>query len=65
MKMKLGELGLQGWHGLTWTEVEIVGETPKKYRIKALRDMRLGGRLRTLRRGYTALVPRHAIRLLP
>jgi hypothetical protein len=55
-------LGLQGWEGLTWQPVEVIGETPKRYRIRAITDTRLAGRYRMLFRGETALVPRSAVR---
>ena len=57
-----GELGLQGWHGLTWTPCMVIGETPKRYRIQAIERMRLAGRCRWLEKGHTALVLKHAIR---
>ena len=60
----IAELGLQGWEGLTWTRVEIIGETPKKYRIRALQRTKLGGRSRWIYAGETALVPKHAIRAI-
>ena len=57
------ELGLNGWHGLIWKEVKIVGETPKRYRIEALTDRtKLAGRSRFINKGETALVPKHALR---
>lgn len=57
-----GELGLQGWHGLTWTPVLVVGETPRRWRIRALERTRLAGRRRYLPAGAEALVPRGAVR---
>ncbi|MBL8605196.1 MAG: hypothetical protein JNK72_24915 [Myxococcales bacterium] len=42
----------------------IVGETPKRYRIRALTRTRLGGRDRWLEAGEEALVPRAAVRQL-
>lgn len=59
--MRTGELGLDGWSGRNWTKVEIVGETPKRYRIRALQDMRLAA-YRFLLNGQEALVPKTAIR---
>ena len=56
------ELGLPGRHGAAWTEVEVIGETPKRIRIRALTDTRLAGRGRVLKAGETALVAAHALR---
>ncbi len=55
-------VGLNGWHGLTWSPVYIVGETPKRYRIRADRELRLAGRHRWLNVGDTVLVPKTAIK---
>ncbi len=60
-----GYLILQGWEGRTETLCEVLEETPKRYRIKALIGMRLGGPGRWLDKGETALVPKRAIVLLP
>lgn len=60
-----GELGLTGWWGRTWTPVIVIGETPKRYRIKAVERMKLAGRCRWLEAGKTTLVPKHAIRPMP
>jgi len=60
--MTVVELGLQGWGGMIWTRVELVGETPKKYRIRAIRRTKLGGRCRWLNAGEITLVPKHSIR---
>lgn len=57
-----GWLGLQGWHGLTWTRVEIVGRTRSRVRIRATERTRLAGRGRWLDAGQTAIVPVGAIR---
>jgi hypothetical protein len=56
-----GMLVLEGWAGRTKTPVEIIGVTPKRYRIRAVTRTRLGGRSRWLDVGDTALVPRHAV----
>ncbi len=60
-----GYLILQGWEGRTETLCEVLEETPKRYRIKALIGMKLAGRSRWLDKGETALVPKRAIVLLP
>lgn len=43
--------------------VVIVGETPKRFRIKAITRTRLPGRGRYLEIGTEALVPRTAVRV--
>ena len=55
-------LCLNGWEGRTETPVEIVGETPKRYRIRANKRIKLAGRNRWLEIGQTALVPKYAVR---
>ena len=55
-------LCLNGWEGRTETSVEIVGETPKRYRIRASKRVKLAGRNRWLEIGKTALVPKYAVR---
>lgn len=60
--MLTGFLCTQGWHGFTKQEVEIIGRTPKKYRIKAIERTRLGGANRWLNSGEITLVPQKAVR---
>ncbi len=60
-----GLLLMDSYAGRTCTPVEIVGETPKRYRIRAIEDTKLAGRNRWLAAGETALVPKHAVRLTP
>lgn len=55
-------LCLNGWEGRTETPVEIVGETPKRYRISASKRVKLAGQNRWLEIGQTALVPKYAVR---
>ncbi len=56
---------LNGWGGLFEQRVQVVGETPTRYRILAGKeDVRLAGRRRYLRAGATGLVPKHAVMLL-
>ncbi len=50
-----------GFHAVP---VIVIGETPTRYRIEAIRPMRLAGRNRSLAAGETALVPRTAVRFL-
>ncbi len=54
-------LRLQGWAGLTEQWVLLVGETPKRYRIRAIETTKLAGRRHWLAAGEEALVPHHAI----
>jgi hypothetical protein len=58
-------LWLDGWAGRSSVPVIVIGETPKRYRIKTLRRTRLGGRNRWLTAGATALVPKRAVTLSP
>lgn len=54
-------LALQGWGGLLLYPVEILGETPKRYRVRLCDDARLpGGRKK--KKGDVVLVPKTAIR---
>lgn len=55
-------LWLNGWGGITKTEVKVVGQTPKRYRIEAIKDRtKLAGRSRFINTGETALVPKRAL----
>jgi hypothetical protein len=60
----VAEIGLTGWHGITWTPVRVVGRSKKKLRIMTLTDepVKLAGRHRWLEPGKTATVPPHALR---
>lgn len=60
---QFGFVLLQGWAGLTKARVQIIGKTPKKYRIRALERTKLGGRDRYIEKGSEALVPQHAVAL--
>ncbi len=57
-------LCLESYAGRTEQVVVVVGETPKRYRIRALEWTRLGGGSRFLRVGDTALVPKYAVRFI-
>lgn len=57
-------LQLDGWEGRTQQPVEIVGQTPKRFRIRAGRRTRLAGR-RYLGPDDEALVPRYAVTVEP
>ena len=54
-------LVLDSWAGRERIPVEIVGETPKKYRVKLLADALLPSR-RHCSAGDVVLVPRSAVR---
>ena len=51
------------WGGRTETLIEIIGETPKRYRIKAITRTKVGGRYRWLEPGETRLVPKTAVKV--
>lgn len=54
-------LCMDGWAGFHKEPVEIVGETPKRYRVRLLADCRLPGRLRFGKKGDVVLVPKYAV----
>lgn len=58
-----GLLCLDGWHGRSEDRVLIVGETPKRYRIRAIEWTRLAGR-RSIEVGQEALVPKRAVKIV-
>lgn len=58
-----GYLMIDGWAGRHDYSVLVVGETPKKYRIKAVMETKL--RRRWLSVGDEAMVPKSAVRLAP
>jgi hypothetical protein len=58
---RTGYLHLNGWAGHRTHQVEVIGETPKRYRIRAITKTKLAGRCRWLQEGEMALVPKHAI----
>ena len=51
-----------GWAGRNEQACIVIGETPKKYRIRAVMRTRMPGRCRWLYTGETALVPKSAVR---
>lgn len=59
---RTAEVSIDGWFGRRDYEVVVVGETRKKYRIRATADMRLPGRDRWLFYGEITLVPKDAVR---
>jgi hypothetical protein len=54
-----GTLHLDGWAGRTRHTVDVIGETPKRYRIRAREGLQLPGRW--LAAGAVALVPKYAV----
>ena len=52
---------INGWAGRIESPCYVIGETPKKYRIKADQDIELPRK--TLFAGESALVPKSAVRL--
>lgn len=58
---RFGFVLLEGWSGLTKTRVQIIGKTPKKLRIRALKDTKLAGRNRWIKAGDEVLVPAHCV----
>lgn len=62
---KLGYLYTNSYAGTLKAQVEIIGETPKRYRIRALSRTRLAGKCRWIYRGETALVPKDAVQITP
>lgn len=60
---RFGYVCLQSWSGVTRQRVQIVAETPKKYRIKAIEFTKLAGRSRWIKAGEEALVPKYAVLL--
>jgi len=59
--MGMPRLMLDGWGGRSEHPVEIVGETPKKYRVRLLGYVRLPGG-REGKKGDVVLVPKHAVK---
>jgi hypothetical protein len=58
-----GYVHLQGWNGVTRQRVQIVGKTPKRFRIRAIEPTKLAGRSRWILSGEEALVPQYAVTL--
>jgi hypothetical protein len=60
--MITGHLALDGFGGSSEQTVEVVGQTPRRLRIRAITSTRLAGRNRILQPGETTLVPTYAVR---
>jgi len=62
---RLAEVGTNGWAGVAWHPVEVIAETPKRYRVRGR-----GGQAitiaanRRLRAGQSTLVPKYAVRFV-
>lgn len=54
-------LRLDSWAGRTRTLVQVIGQTPTMFRIRAVTQTALAGRCRWLGVGEETLVPREAI----
>lgn len=58
---KIAHLALETWAGLRLRPIEVIGETPKRYRVRLLEDTTLpSGRYRLA--GEVVLVPKQAVR---
>ena len=55
-------LVLDGWAGRERIPCEVIGETPKRYRIKLLADAQLPSR-RSCWAGDVVLVPKYAVKI--
>ncbi len=53
---------IDGWTGRQKYSVVVVGETPKKYRVKLLVDTKLPGRNRWGNAGEVILVPKSVVK---
>ena len=62
MSQVYGYLMIQGRDGITSTKVEIIGSTPKRFRIKAITPTKLAGANGWLNPGEVALVSHDAVR---
>lgn len=60
MAERAGVMHLTGWCGNVSHPVTIIGETPKRYRVRLHADMRLPGR-RYGKAGDVLLVPKRAV----
>lgn len=61
---RIGTLYTSSWAGTLKQRVNVIGETPKRWRIEALKRTRLGGRRRFIEQGETALVPKFAVKFV-
>lgn len=52
---------VQSWAGVHLVSVEIIGETPKRYRVRILSDARWPGRRNSVKAGDVKLVPKNHV----
>ena len=57
-----GYLLFDSWAGRTRVFVEVVGDTPKRTRVRLMEDCKLPGRNRWGRAGDVILVPKDAVK---
>lgn len=62
MTTRRGELLLDGWAGRRAVPVEVLSETPQRFRVRLLADCALPGRNKRGEVGAVMLVPKHAVR---
>ena len=60
--MSDGYIITDGWAGLGFFPVKILGETPKRYRVQLVERCRLPGRNKTGNAGDVILAPKGAVR---
>lgn len=60
-----GWLCTDGWAGIGAQEVLVIGETPKKYRVQAIKRTKIAGYNRWLEVDQQTLVPKYAVRFTP
>ncbi len=58
----MATLEIDGWAGRTSHPIEVIGETPTRYRVRLIEDTRLPGRYRQGAKGDVVLVPKYAVR---
>lgn len=58
---KSGFLWLDTWAGRSHTPIDVIGQTPTRWRIRARQRTQLAGRGRWLEAGDVAIVPRHVV----
>lgn len=57
----IGRLWLDSWAGRTSKRVDVIGETPQRYRVRLLEDIPLKG----WQLGDVRLVPKYAVTIDP
>ena len=56
-------VAFDGWSGRWRVRVEVIGETPKCYRVRTIEPTKWAGRNRWLEGGTQTLVPKAAVKL--